>query len=145
PVETHAVIDGVNLQNANGESCGGTFAEAFAQSCNSVFAPLGVKLGAKRLVATAERFGFNETPSVPGEAPSTLPPAPAIDSARAGRPPRRRRGSSSRPASRPSTDGSDVELDAAGLGPAGRRVGRRDDLEVERPVLERRQRELEDE
>jgi penicillin-binding protein A len=80
PVETHAVIDGVSLQNANGESCGGTFAEAFAESCNSVFAPLGVKVGAKRLVATAEHFGFNETPSVPGAAPSTLPPAPAIDS-----------------------------------------------------------------
>ncbi|HEY0631018.1 MAG TPA: penicillin-binding transpeptidase domain-containing protein [Thermoleophilaceae bacterium] len=80
PVETHAVIDGVNLANANDESCGGTFANSFAESCNSVFAPLGVKIGAKRLVAAAERFGFNETPSVPGAAPSSLPPAPAIDS-----------------------------------------------------------------
>ena len=79
PVETHAVIDGVDLSNANGESCGGTFAESFAESCNSVFAPLGVKVGAKRLVATAERFGFNETPSVPGAAPSTLP-ADSLDS-----------------------------------------------------------------
>ncbi|HEY3187604.1 MAG TPA: penicillin-binding transpeptidase domain-containing protein, partial [Solirubrobacteraceae bacterium] len=41
PVETKAVIDGVDLQNANGESCGGTFAQSFAHSCNSVFAPLG--------------------------------------------------------------------------------------------------------
>jgi hypothetical protein len=80
PVETHAVIDGVNLQNANGESCGGTFPQTFAESCNSVFAPLGVKLGAKRLVDVAERFGFNETPSVPGAAASTLPPAAEIDS-----------------------------------------------------------------
>src|SRR3954451_23032679 len=80
PVETHAVIDGVNLSNANGESCGGTFAESFAESCNSVFAPLGVKVGAKRLVAAAERFGFNEPPSVPGEAPSTLPSAEEIGS-----------------------------------------------------------------
>jgi penicillin-binding protein A len=80
PVETHAVIDGVNLSNANGESCGGTFAEAFAESCNSVFAPLGVKVGAKRLVGMAERFGFNETPSVPGAAPSTLPPADQVGS-----------------------------------------------------------------
>jgi hypothetical protein len=80
PVETHAVIDGVTLENANGESCGGTFANSFAQSCNSVFAPLGVKIGAKRLVDAAQRFGFNETPSVPGAAPSSLPPAPAIDS-----------------------------------------------------------------
>jgi hypothetical protein len=80
PVETHAVIDGVNLQNANGESCGGSFANSFAESCNSVFAPLGVRLGGKRLVAAAETFGFNEPPSVPGEAPSTLPSAAEIGS-----------------------------------------------------------------
>jgi cell division protein FtsI/penicillin-binding protein 2 len=80
PVLTKAVIDGVDLQNANGESCGGTFAETFAESCNSVFAPLGVRLGAGRLVAAAERFGFNETPSVVGAAMSTLPPAAEIDS-----------------------------------------------------------------
>jgi peptidoglycan glycosyltransferase len=80
PVETHAVIDGVDLDNANGESCGGSFAVSFAKSCNSVFAPLGVKLGAGRLVETAERFGFNEPPSVPGAAMSTLPPAAAIGS-----------------------------------------------------------------
>jgi hypothetical protein len=80
PVETHAVIDGVDLQNANGESCGGSFATSFAQSCNSVFAPLGVKLGGARLVAAAEKFGFNEPPSVVGEAPSTLPSAAEIGS-----------------------------------------------------------------
>jgi cell division protein FtsI/penicillin-binding protein 2 len=80
PVETHAVIDGVNLQNASGESCGGSFANSFAESCNSVFAPLGVKLGGKRLVAAAEKFGFNEQPSVPGEAMSTLPSAAEIGS-----------------------------------------------------------------
>jgi penicillin-binding protein A len=80
PIETHAVIDGVNLDNANGESCGGSFSNSFAQSCNSVFAPLGVKLGAKRLVAAAESFGFNEPPTLPGAAPSSIPPAVAIDS-----------------------------------------------------------------
>jgi cell division protein FtsI/penicillin-binding protein 2 len=80
PVETKAVIDGVDLQNANGESCGGSFSNSFAESCNSVFAPLGVRLGAKRLVAFAERFGFNELPSVIGAAPSTIPPAAEIDS-----------------------------------------------------------------
>jgi cell division protein FtsI/penicillin-binding protein 2 len=30
-------------------------------------------------VATAERFGFNEQPTIPGAAPSTLPPAEQID------------------------------------------------------------------
>jgi peptidoglycan glycosyltransferase len=78
PVETKAVIDGVDLENANGESCGGTFVESFAHSCNSVFAPLGVKIGAKRLVATAERFGFNAPVGLPGAAESTLPPAEEI-------------------------------------------------------------------
>jgi penicillin-binding protein A len=75
---TEATLDGVELHNANGEECGGTLVEAFAVSCNSVFAPLGVKLGAARLVATAERFGFNHLPGIPGAAESTLPPATEI-------------------------------------------------------------------
>jgi peptidoglycan glycosyltransferase len=78
PVQTKAVIEGVDLQNANGESCGGTFTQAFAHSCNSVFAPLGVKVGAKKLVATAEKFGFNEPPSILGAQPSTLPEAQSV-------------------------------------------------------------------
>jgi len=73
PIETHATVDGVPLENANGESCGGTFANAFAVSCNSVFVPLGVKVGATRLVATAEHFGFNAPPALPNAAPSTIP------------------------------------------------------------------------
>jgi peptidoglycan glycosyltransferase len=57
--------DGVNvggrfISNANGEVCGGTFREAFAESCNADFAPLGPKIGNDDLVATAERFGFNQ-------------------------------------------------------------------------------------
>jgi penicillin-binding protein A len=78
PVQTAATIDGVELQNANGESCGGTFEASFAHSCNSVFAPLGVKVGAERLVNAAERYGFNHKPALPAELPSTLPPAAAI-------------------------------------------------------------------
>jgi cell division protein FtsI/penicillin-binding protein 2 len=78
PIETAATIDGVKLENANGEYCGGTFRNSFAHSCNSVFAPLGVKIGADRLVDAAERFGWNGDPTVPGELPSTLPPATDI-------------------------------------------------------------------
>jgi peptidoglycan glycosyltransferase len=52
------------VHNAHDEVCGGTFVEAFADSCNSVFAPLGVKVGAERLVDTAERYGFNQTPTL---------------------------------------------------------------------------------
>ncbi|HZI91676.1 MAG TPA: penicillin-binding transpeptidase domain-containing protein [Thermoleophilaceae bacterium] len=78
PVQTEAVIDGVPLSNANGEACGGTFKDSFANSCNSVFAPLGVEVGAKRLVATAERFGFNQPPTIAGALASTLPAAEDI-------------------------------------------------------------------
>jgi peptidoglycan glycosyltransferase len=78
PVETAATIDGVELANANGESCGGDFASSFAHSCNSVFAPLGVEVGAQRLVEVSERFGWNEDPEIPGALPSTIPPASEI-------------------------------------------------------------------
>jgi cell division protein FtsI/penicillin-binding protein 2 len=80
PVETKAVIDGVDLENANGESCGGTFAQSFAHSCNSVFAPLGVRIGAERLVKEAQKFGWNRKPSIPGALPSTIPPSAEINS-----------------------------------------------------------------
>jgi cell division protein FtsI/penicillin-binding protein 2 len=78
PYATYTHLDGVKLENANGESCGGSLALAFATSCNSVFAPLAVKLGAAKLVATAERFGFNHDPGLPGAAESTIPPASHI-------------------------------------------------------------------
>jgi penicillin-binding protein A len=63
------IVDGVNvggrfISNANGEFCGGTFREAFAESCNADFAPLGPKIGNDDLVATAERFGFNSPPTL---------------------------------------------------------------------------------
>ena len=64
PVQTAATLEGVELQNANGEACGGSLIDSFAHSCNSVFAPIGAELGAKRLVAAAERFGFNKEPQL---------------------------------------------------------------------------------
>jgi cell division protein FtsI/penicillin-binding protein 2 len=79
PVETHAIVDGVELENANGEACGGTFRNAFAHSCNSVFAPLGMRIEAGPLVDAAERYGWNAEATIPGEVPSTLPPASEID------------------------------------------------------------------
>ena len=78
PVESAAIVDGVEFENANGEFCGGTFRESFAHSCNSVFGPLGVELGSEALVDASERFGWNAEPTVPGEVPSTLPPASEI-------------------------------------------------------------------
>ena len=63
------VVNGVNvggrfINNANGEYCGGTFRQAFAESCNADFVPLGPKIGSEALVGTAERFGFNSSPTL---------------------------------------------------------------------------------
>jgi peptidoglycan glycosyltransferase len=74
PVATAATLSGVKLGNAGGESCGGTLTQAFVQSCNSVFAPLGAKVGAKRLVQAARTFGFGESPRVPAAKPSMIAP-----------------------------------------------------------------------
>jgi hypothetical protein len=74
PVQTAATLSGVKLRNASDESCGGSLTLSFAHSCNSVFGPLGAKLGAKRLVASAEAFGFNEKLPIPGFKPSSIPP-----------------------------------------------------------------------
>lgn len=57
-------VGGRFIYNANGEICGGTFPQAFTHSCNAVFAPLGPAVGNDRLVETAEKFGFNEPPSL---------------------------------------------------------------------------------
>jgi penicillin-binding protein A len=71
--ETFPVVTEINpdpdsgarvIANAHDEPCGGTFVQAFAHSCNTVFAPLGVEVGAQRLVEAAERYGFNQTPSL---------------------------------------------------------------------------------
>jgi cell division protein FtsI/penicillin-binding protein 2 len=64
PIETSTTIDGRQIDNAHQEACGGSFPEAFAESCNSVFAPLGPKVGSKGMVDTAERYGFNSPPTL---------------------------------------------------------------------------------
>ncbi|MDP1847611.1 MAG: penicillin-binding transpeptidase domain-containing protein, partial [Solirubrobacteraceae bacterium] len=48
------------------------------ESCNSVFAPLGAKVGAERLVRMARAFGFGETPAIPAAKPSTISSAEAL-------------------------------------------------------------------
>jgi cell division protein FtsI/penicillin-binding protein 2 len=73
PVRTAATLSGVSLSNASGESCGGSLTQSFADSCNSVFAPLGARLGAATLSTYAHRFGFGETTAkVPALRPSTI-------------------------------------------------------------------------
>jgi hypothetical protein len=75
PYATEATIDNTVLRNSKGEDCGGTLANAFAVSCNSVFVPLGVRLGANRLLAAAQAYGFNAPSPLAGAATSTIPPS----------------------------------------------------------------------
>jgi penicillin-binding protein A len=63
------ITDGINvggrfIENANGEYCGGTFRQAFAESCNADFLPLGPQIGNTTMVETAEKFGFNAPPTL---------------------------------------------------------------------------------
>jgi cell division protein FtsI/penicillin-binding protein 2 len=63
------ITDGINvggrfIENANGEYCGGTFRQAFAESCNADFLPLGPQIGNTKMVETAEKFGFNSPPTL---------------------------------------------------------------------------------
>lgn len=63
-VTNGANVGGRFIENANGEYCGGTLRQAFAESCNADFAPLGPEIGNDELVGTAERFGFNSPPTL---------------------------------------------------------------------------------
>ena len=64
PAQTSIVVGGREVANAHNEACGGSFVEAFAHSCNTVFVPLGPKIGSERLVESAELYGFNSPPSL---------------------------------------------------------------------------------
>ena len=83
PIASSATLDGFTLRNANGEACGGSLVHAFAVSCNSVFAPLGVIVGAARLVRMAQAYGFDRVPRVRDEVQSSIPSAGAIGGAAA--------------------------------------------------------------
>ena len=79
-VVTEAVVEGRAISNAGNSPCGGTFTESFAESCNSVFAPLGAKVGGEKLLATAEDFGFNSPPALFAPDPTAVidPPPSTI-------------------------------------------------------------------
>jgi penicillin-binding protein A len=80
PYESSIVLDGFKMQNAGGETCGGTLTDAFANSCDTTFAPLGARLGGQKLVAMAERFGFDRPTGLAGAIESTIPAADQIGS-----------------------------------------------------------------
>lgn len=80
PVEVSNTDIGREIANASDSPCGGTFTQTFAESCNTVFAPLGVELGGEKLIETAELFGFNSPPTLFGERATAAvnPPASTI-------------------------------------------------------------------
>lgn len=71
---------GQTLANFGGGACGGPLPEALRVSCNTAFAQLGLDLGAEKLSAGADAFGFNEEPPIdlPFAAESVFPPASAF-------------------------------------------------------------------
>ena len=80
PVTNGINVGGRFIANAHDEYCGGSFTEAFAESCNAVFAPLGPKIGESQMVSTAERYGFNSNPSLYDSRATAItdPPQPSI-------------------------------------------------------------------
>ncbi len=80
PVETSTVAGGREIANAHDESCGGDLVTSFALSCNTVFAPLGVRVGGEKLVEEAEQYGFNSPPTIynPKSLALTQPPESTI-------------------------------------------------------------------
>ena len=77
PYEKFVVLNGWRLRNFHHELCGGSLVQAFADSCNSVFAPVADQVGAKGLVAMAHAFGFNEHPTIAYPAPDSTTRRPA--------------------------------------------------------------------
>jgi peptidoglycan glycosyltransferase len=71
---------GQTLANFGGSTCGGPLPEALRISCNTAFAQLGMDLGAQKMSAGADAFGFNKAPPIdlPYAAASNFPPASAF-------------------------------------------------------------------
>ncbi len=80
PITNGINVGGRFIANAHDEYCGGSFTQAFAESCNAVFAPLGPKIGQSGMVTTAQRYGFNAKPTLYDQRATDLtdPPEPSI-------------------------------------------------------------------
>lgn len=75
-------VDGGKVSNYGGQSYGRlSMSSAFAKSINTVFAQVGLKVGAEELVARSRDFGFNSKPpfDIPLEA-SEIPTPASMDS-----------------------------------------------------------------
>jgi peptidoglycan glycosyltransferase len=80
PEESSASVGGFIMQNAGGEVCGGTLLASFASSCDTVFGPLGIQIGGKRLVTTALQFGFDHPTGIATALESQIPSVQDIGS-----------------------------------------------------------------
>ena len=72
--------NGIQLQNFQGEDCGGDLAEVFARSCDTAFAEVGESLGTDKLYNEATAFGFDSVPPLDlpaGEVAASNFPTPA--------------------------------------------------------------------
>ena len=71
---------GQTLRNFGGERCGGDLPAVLRVSCNTAFAQLGLDIGAVKLSAGADAFGFNQRPplDLPSVASSQFPDASAF-------------------------------------------------------------------
>ena len=71
---------GQSLQNFAGSTCGGTIVVALQVSCNTVFAQLGMDMGAEKFSSGAHAFGFGKEPPIdlPFPAASVFPDASAF-------------------------------------------------------------------
>ena len=80
PVEVSNTTIGREITNAGDSPCGGTFVQSFAKSCNTVFAPLGVEVGAEKMIETAEKFGWDSPPALaaPDVLEALAPPSPSL-------------------------------------------------------------------
>ena len=69
------------LRNFGNSSCGGDLTAALRVSCNTVFAQLGLDLGAEKLSEGAAGFGFGDAPptDLPFAASSVFPDAAAFE------------------------------------------------------------------
>lgn len=80
PVEFDLPGSTATIRNFDRGTCAGgegvELSVAFARSCNTVFADLGIQVGAERLVQQAQAFGFSsDTPFIYDVVESTIPDA----------------------------------------------------------------------
>jgi peptidoglycan glycosyltransferase len=81
PAELELPGSTATISNFGGSLCNGgqpvTLAKAFSRSCNTVFAALGMEIGAEALVDQAEAIGFNAQPATDFPAATSTIPAAA--------------------------------------------------------------------